>query len=132
MEPKKEKVDPPPIPPHASRGQGMGGRASQGRPPGGSGKGPVVIPPIILDDPGAGDDTYDFLGDPREGGEEELLFDDPNKREGEDDEDDEEEDDEDEVQVVTCSNRSTSEGFVPFDPKIHDVTGYAKADIIKL
>ena len=28
MEPKKEKVDPPPIPPHASRGQGMGGGAS--------------------------------------------------------------------------------------------------------
>ena len=25
MEPKKEKVDPPPIPPHASRGRGMGG-----------------------------------------------------------------------------------------------------------
>ena len=34
--------------------------------------------------------------------------------------------------MVTRSNRSTSEGFVPFDPEIHDVTGYAKADIIKL
>ena len=31
-----------------------------------------------MDDPGASDD-YDFLGDPHEGGEEELLFDDPNK-----------------------------------------------------
>ena len=28
MEPKKEKVDPPSIPPNASRGQGMGGGAS--------------------------------------------------------------------------------------------------------
>ena len=65
-------------------------------------------------------------------GEEGLLFDDPYEGEGEDDKDDEDEDDEDEVQVVTRSNRSTSEGFVPFDTEIHDVTGYAKADIIKL
>ena len=28
MEPKNEKIDPPPITPHASRGQGMGGGAS--------------------------------------------------------------------------------------------------------
>ena len=28
LEPKKGKVDPPPIPPHTSRGQGMGGGAS--------------------------------------------------------------------------------------------------------
>ena len=132
VEPKKEKVGPTPIPPHASRGQGMGGGASQGRPPRGSGKGPAVIPPITLDDPGAGDDDYDFLRDPCKGGEEELLFDDPNKGEGEDDEDNEDEDDEDEVQVVTPSNRSTSEGLMPFDPEIHDFTGYAKADIIKL
>ena len=33
VELKKEKVDPPPIPPHASRGQGMCGGASRGRPP---------------------------------------------------------------------------------------------------
>ena len=80
----------------------------------------MVIPPIVLD-PGASDD---FLGDPRDGGEEEILFDDPNKGEGEDDG---EEDDEDEVQVVTQSNKSTSDGFVPFNPEIHDVTGYEKA-----
>ena len=35
MEPKKEKVDPP----HASRGRGIGGGASQGRPPRGGGGG---------------------------------------------------------------------------------------------
>ena len=110
----------------------MGGGASQGGPPRGGGKGPAVIPPIMVDDPGAGNDDYDFLGDPCEGGEEELLFDDPNKGEGEGGEDDEEEDDEDEIQMVTQSNRSTSEGFVPFDPEIHDITGYAKVNIIKL
>ena len=86
----------------------------------------------MADDLGASDDDYDFPGDPREGGEEELIFDDPNKEEGEDDEEDEEEDDEDEVQVVAQSNRSTSEGLVPFDPEIHDITGYEKVDIIKL
>ena len=54
----------------------------------------------------------------------------------EDDEDDGEEDYEDEVQVVTQSgprsNRSTSGQVVPFDPEIHDITGYEKADIIRL
>ena len=55
-----------------------------------------------------------------------------NEGEGKDDEDDGEEDDEDEVQVVTRSSRSTSDGFVPFDPEIHDITGYEKADIIRL
>ena len=30
------------------------------------------------------------------------------------------------------ANRSTSEGLIAFDPAIHDVTGYEKADIIKL
>ena len=54
-----------------------------------------------MDDLGAGDDDYDFPGDPCKGGEEELTFDDPNKGEGGDGKDDEEEDDEDEVQVVT-------------------------------
>ena len=85
-----------------------------------------------MDDPGAGDDDYDFLGNPREGEEEDLLFDDPNEGEGEGGEDNEEEDDEDEIQVVTRSNRSTSEGLVPFNPEIHDITGYEKVDIIKL
>ena len=109
----------------------MGGGASRGRPPRGGGKGPVVIPPIVVD-PGAGDDDNNFLGDTRDGREEEILFDDPNEGQGEDDEDDVEEGDEDEVQVVTQSNKSTSDGFVPFDPEIHDVTGYEKADIIRL
>ena len=109
----------------------MGGGASQGGPPRGGGKGPVVIPPIVVD-PGASDDDDDFLRDPHDGGEEEILFDDPNEGEGEDDEDNGEEDDEDEVQVVTWSNKSTSDGFVPFDPEIHDVTGYEKVDIIRL
>ena len=127
VEPKKEKVYPPSIPPHTSRGRGMGGGVSRGGPPREGGKGPAVIPPIVVDDPGASDD--DFLRDLCKGGEEELLFDYPNEGEGEGDED---EDDEDEVQVVTRSNRSTSEGFVPFDPEIHDITGFAKVDVIKL
>ena len=86
----------------------------------------------MVDDLGADDDDGDLPGDPLKGGEEELIFDDPNKGEGEDDEDNEEEGDEDEVQVVTQSNKSTSEGLVPFNPEIHDITGYEKADIIKL
>ena len=76
----------------------------------------------------AGDDD-DFLRYPHDREEEEILFDDPSKGEGEDDEDD---GDEDDVQVVTQSNKSTPDGFVPFDPEIHDVTGYEKADIIRL
>ena len=67
VEPKKEKVDPSPIPPHASRGRGMGGGASRGGPPRGGGKGPAVIPPIVVD-PGADDDNDEFLRDPCEGG----------------------------------------------------------------
>ena len=114
----------------------MGGGASRGRPPRGGGKGLAVIYPIMVDDLGADDDNGNLPGDPLEGGKEELIFDDPNEGEGEDDEDDEEEDDEDEdedeVQVVTQSNKSTSEGLVPFNPEIHDITGYEKVDIIKL
>ena len=94
----------------------------------------MVIPPTVVD-LGAGDDDDNFLRDPHDGGEEEILFDDPNEGEGEvmeDDKDDREGGDEDEVQVVTLSNRSTSDGFVPFDPEIHDITGYEKADIIRL
>ena len=63
--------------------------------------------------------------------EDKRNFDDPNKGEGEDDEEEDDED-EDEVQVVTRSNKSTSKGLVPFNPEIHDITGYEKADIIKL
>ena len=54
------------------------------------------------------------------------------KGEEEEDEDDEEEEDEDEVQVLTRSGKSTSEGLVPFNPEIHNITGYDKAGIIKL
>ena len=91
----------------------------------------MAIPPIVVG-PSAGDNDNDFLRDPHNGGEDDIIFDDPIKGEEEDDEDDGEEDDEDEVQVVTQSGRSTSEGLVPFNPKIHDVTGYEKADIIRL
>ena len=34
--------------------------------------------------------------------------------------------------MVTQSSKSTSEGLVPFNPEIHDITGYEKVDIIKL
>ena len=110
----------------------MGGGASRGGPPRGGGKGPAVIHPIMVDDLGANDDDDNLPGDPLKGGEEELIFDDPNEGEGEEDEDDEEEEDEDEVQVLTRSSKSASEGLVPFNPEIHDITGYEKADIIKL
>ena len=115
--------------PHASRGRGKGGGASQGRPPRGGGRGPTVIHPIIVDDLGANDDNDNLPEDLLAGGEEELTFDDPNKGEEEEDEDDEEEEDEDEVQVLTWSSKSTSEGLVPFNPEIHDITGYEKADL---
>ena len=91
----------------------------------------MAIPPIVVG-PSASDNDNDFLRDPHDGGADDIIFDDPIKGEEEDDEDDGEEDDEDEVQVVTQSGRSTSEGLVPFNPKIHDVTGYEKADIIRL
>ena len=128
MEPKKETVDLP----HASRGRGMAGGASRGRPPRGGGKGPAVIHPIMVDDLGANDDDDNLPGNLLKGGEEELIFDDPNKGEEEEDKDDEEEEDEDEVQVLTRSGKSTSEGLVPFNPEIHDITGYEKVDMIKL
>ena len=52
------------------------------------------------------------------------------------DEDDGDEAEDDEVWVVTWSGpqtkRSTPEGAIPFDPEIQDITGYAKAHIIKL
>ena len=86
----------------------------------------------MVDDLGADDDNGNLPGNLLEGGKEELIFDDPNEGEGEDDKDDEEEDDKGEVQVVTLSSKSTSEGLMPFNPEIHDITGYEKADIIKL
>ena len=110
----------------------MGGGAPQGRPSRGGGKGPAVIHPITVDDLGADDDDDNLPGDLLTGGEEELIFDDPNKGEEEEDEDDEEEEDKDEVKVLTESSKSTSEGLVPFNPEIHDITGYEKVDIIKL
>ena len=86
----------------------------------------------MVDDLGADDDDDNLPEDLLAGGEEELTFDDPNEEEEEEDEDDEEEEDEDEVQVLTRSSKSTSEGLVPFDPEIHDITGYEKVDIIRL
>ena len=86
----------------------------------------------MVDDLCADDDNDNLPEHLLTGGEEELTFDDPNKEEEEEDEDDEEEEDEDEVQVLTQSSKSTSEGLVPFDPKIDDITGYEKADIIRL
>ena len=82
----------------------------------------------MVDDLGANDDDDNLPEDLLAGGEEELTFDYPN----EEDKDDEEEEDEDEVQVLNQSSKSTSEGLVPFDPEIHDITGYEKADIIRL
>ena len=131
VEPKKEKVDPPPIPLHASRGWEIGSGASRGGPPRGGGKGPVVIP-LTMKDLGASDDDNGFMGDPHDRGEDDIIFDDPIEGEVEDDEDNGEEDEEDEVKVVTQSGRSASDGLVPFNPEIHDITSYEKADIIRL
>ena len=86
----------------------------------------------MVDDLDANDDDDNLPEDLLVGGEVELTFDDPNEEEEEEDEDDEEEEDEDEVQVLTQSSKSTSEGLVPFDPEIHDITGYENADIIRL
>ena len=93
--------------------------------------------PPTMEDLGDDDDDNEFLRNPCEEEEEELQFDDP---EGEEEviEDDEEEggDNDGEVQVVTQSgpraNRPIPEGPIAFDPAIHDITGYEKADIIKL
>ena len=86
----------------------------------------------MVDDLGADDDDDNLPEDLLAGGEEELIFDDPNKGEEEEDKDNEEEEDEYEVQVLTGSSKSTSKGLVPFNPEIHDITGYEKADIVKL
>ena len=86
----------------------------------------------MVDDLGANDDDDNLPGDLLAGGEEELIFDYPNEGQEEEDEDYEEEEDEDKVQVLTRSSKSTSEGLVPFNPEIHDITGYEKVDIIKL
>ena len=100
----------------------------------GGGQGCVTIPPTA-EDLGDGDDDNVPL---RDFPEEELPFDDP-EEEGEVMDDDEEEeggDKDDEVQVMTQpgpqANRSASGGPIPFDPVIHDITGYEKVDIIKL
>ena len=126
VELKREKVDPP----HASRGRGVGDGVSRGGPPRGDGRGSVVIPPIPVDDPGANDDDDDLPKDLLEEGGEELVFDDPDEGEGEDDEDNEEEEDKDEAQASAQFSKPASEGQVPFNPEIHDITGYEKADII--
>ena len=110
----------------------MSGGASQGGPPREGGKGPAVVHRIIEDELGANDDNDNLPEDLLTGREEELTFDDPTEGEEEEDKDDEEGEDEDEVQVLTQSSKSTSEGLVPFNPEIHDITGYEKVDIMKL
>ena len=85
-----------------------------------------------MDDLGADDDDDNLPGDFLAGGEEELVFDNPKEGEEEEDEDNEEEEDKDEVQVLTPSGKSTSKGPVSFNPEIHGITGFEKADIIKL
>ena len=97
----------------------------------------MTISPTVEDLDDDNDDD-ELLAGPHEEGEEEFQSNDP-EMEGEvveDDEDKGEEDEEEKVQVVTRSgpqaNRSTPKGTVPFNPEIHDITGYEKADIIKL
>ena len=63
VEPKRDRADPPFILPCASRGWGVGGRASQGRPPRGGGCGCVTIPPTV-EDLGPEDDDNEFPGNP--------------------------------------------------------------------
>ena len=97
VEPKRERADPASILPHASRGQGVGGGASQGRPQRGGSHGCVTIPPIV-EDLGVKDDDNEFPGDPHDEEEDEVQFNYPDE---EDDDNEDEEDDDDEVQVVT-------------------------------
>ena len=105
----------------------------------------MSLPPIV-EDLGPDEDDTEFIRDPHdeEGGD--IPFEDPEEEENEDVEeddeddfdegdDDDDDDDDDDVQVVTRSrpkaSRSTPGGDIPFDPEIHDITGYEKVDIIR-
>ena len=55
------------------------------------------------------------------------MFDDPDEDE---DEEDEKEEDEDKAQMLTQFGKPASEGLVPFNPEIHNITGFEKADIL--
>ena len=130
IEPKREKTDPPSIPPYTSKGWGIGGGASQSKPPRGGSCGCVTLNPVVENlDAEEGDDN-EFTEEPRNE-EDEAQYEDPYEEdEGEDDEN------EDEVQVVAqsrpCTSKSATDKALVFDPEIHDITGYEKADIIKL
>ena len=76
VEPKKEKTDPPSTMPHASRGCGVGGGASRGRPPWGGGQGCVSVLPTVKD-LGDDDNNNEFLRGPCKEEEEEFQFDYP-------------------------------------------------------
>ena len=102
VEPKKEKADPTSTMPHASKGHGVGGGASRGRPPWGGSWGCVIIPPTVEDLGDEDDDNVPLRNLPEEE-EEELQFDDPEEEGEVIDDDEEEEDEDDEVQVVTQS-----------------------------
>ena len=81
-----------------------------------------------MDDPGADDDNDNLPENLLDGGEEELVFDDPDEDKDEEDEDDQE--DKDEAQTSAQFGKPASAGLVPFNPEIHDITGFEKADII--
>ena len=85
-----------------------------------------------MDDPSAADDDDNLPENLLDGGEEELMFDDPDEDEDEEDEDDDEEEEEDEAQTLAQFGKPASEGLVPFNPEIHDITGFEKADILRL
>ena len=95
----------------------------------------MTIPPTV-EDLGANDDDNELPGDPHGEEEDEIQFDDPDEEDDDDKDEEDDEDDDDEVQVVTRSrprvSKSSASGVVPFNPEIHDITGYEKADIIKL
>ena len=95
----------------------------------------MTIPPTVKD-LGVNDDDDEFPGDPCSEEEDEVQFDYPDEEDDDNEDEEDDKDDDDEVQVVTRSrpeaSRSTASGVVPFNPEIHDITGYEKADIIKL
>ena len=82
-----------------------------------------------MDDPGADDDDNNLPQNLLDGGEEKLMFDDLDEDK---DEEEEEEEDEDEAQKLAQFSKPASEGLVPFNPEIHHINGFEKADIIRL
>ena len=136
IEPKRERMDQPSIPLHASAGQGVGGGAYQGKPPRGGSRGCVTFPPAIEDLGVEEDDDNEFTEDPHNEEEEEVQFTYPDEEDDDNDDEEEDKDDNDEVQVVTRSrprtSKSTPNEAVIFNPEINNITSYKKVDIIKL